>query len=151
MIADTKTALRLTRIVNADPQTAFDAWTLPEHIRRWSCPEGHRVAVSEVDLTVGGGYLLQMTSDDGLTHTAFGTYREIDPPHRLVYTWDWKEDDHKVGETLVTVEFREHERGTEVVLTHEAFPAEEATQAHVEGWESCLDKLERHLAPATVS
>ena len=99
------------------------------------------------DLTVGGGYKLRMTNDEGLTHTAVGTYREIDRPGRLVYTWDWLEDDHKVGESLVTVEFRPHADGTEVVLTHEGFPAAEATEAHVEGWTSCLEKFERHLAP----
>lgn len=149
MIADTKTALRLSRVVRVDPQAAFDAWTQPEQIRRWACPEGHTVAESQVDLRVGGAYLLEIRSDDGATHTAYGVYREVDRPGRLVYTWDWKEDDHQVGETVVTVEFRPHERGTEVVLTHEGFPAEEATEAHVEGWTGCLEKLERHLGGAS--
>ena len=104
---------------------------------------------SQVDLTIGGSYLLKMENDEGLNHTAFGVYREVDPPHRLVYTWEWEEEEHKVGETLVTVEFREHAQGTEVILIHEAFPAEEATQAHLEGWTSCLDKFERRFEPAS--
>ncbi len=147
MIADTRTALRLTRIVKADPQTAFDAWTQPEQIRRWACPEGHTVADSQVDLTVGGRYLLKMRNDaEGSFHTAVGAYREIDAPRRLVYTWDWVEEDHHMGgDTLVTVEFRPHAEGTEIVLTHEAFPAEEITELHVEGWESCLDKYVAHF------
>ena len=65
MIAETKTALRLSRIVNADPRAAFDAWTQPEQIRRWACPEGLSVADSQVDLTVGGRFLLKMEGEDG--------------------------------------------------------------------------------------
>lgn len=148
MIQDTKTALRLTRIVNADPRTAFDAWTQPEQIRHWACPEGHSIVDSQVDLAVGGRYLLKMKNEQGAAHTAVGVYRQVDPPHRLVYTWDWEEEDHKVGETVVTVEFHQHGQGTEIVLTHEAFPAGEATQAHLEGWSSCLDKFERRFHAA---
>ncbi len=150
MIADIPTALRLTRVVNADPQTAFDAWTQPEQIRRWACPEGHSVVDSQVDLRVGGEYVLKMRNDaEGSFHTAVGTYREIDAPRRLAYTWDWVEDDHKMDtETLVTVEFRHHADGTEVVLSHEAFPNAEITGLHVEGWESCLGKYEAHFAGA---
>ncbi len=155
MIADARTALHLTRIVNADPQTAFDAWTQPEHIRHWACPEGATVADSQVDLTVGGSYVLKMRNDEqGIFHTAVGTYREIDPPNRLVYTWDWVEDDHRMDtETLVTVEFRPHADGTEVVLTHEAFPTEEITDLHGEGWESCLAQYVGYFTgrPATAS
>ena len=144
MTIDTQTALQLTRIINVDPATAFDAWTQPEHIRRWSCPEDHTVSDSRVDLTVGGDYKLQMQSPEG-THTARGTYREIDRPHRLVYTWDWDEEGFQMGETVVTVEFQAHEAGTQVTVTHEGFPAPEATEEHLKGWESCLDGLERHL------
>lgn len=152
MTEATKTALRLSRIVNADPQTAFEAWTQPEQIRNWACPEGLTVLDSQVDLTVGGSYVLQMGDPEGGTHTAIGTYREIDPPRRLVYTWDWIEDEHRMDlETVVTVEFHSRDGGTEVVLTHEAFPNTEATDAHDEGWSSCLDKFAGHLTAAADS
>ena len=41
----------------------------------------------------------------GKVYHAFGTYREVDFPRRLVYTWDLEEAEDWVGETLVTVEF----------------------------------------------
>ena len=56
------------------------------------------------DFRVGGSYTIAMRVD-GNDHTAIGTYKEIDAPNRLVYTWDWKEEDNRMGETLVTVEF----------------------------------------------
>ena len=71
---------------------------------------------------------------EGADYTAIGTYKEIDAPSRLVYTWDWKEEDHSVGETLVTVEFEAHGDATEIVLLHEGFPAVEAKEGHEQGW-----------------
>lgn len=137
------TALRLTRTFGAAPDRVFEAWTQPEHMKRWACPEGAQLEVVEVDLRVGGAYTLGMRTSEGLTHTAYGTYREVDVPRKLVYTWDWKEEDQRMGETLVTVLFNDApDGGTEVVLTHEGFPAEEAKAGHEEGWGSCFTKLQ---------
>ena len=74
--------------------------------------------------------------------TASGTYREIDAPNRLAYTWDWDDPGHAVGETLVTVEFNDMDGATEVVLTHDLFPSAEAKDGHAQGWVSCLNRFE---------
>ena len=145
MSVDTIKSLRITRLIKADRQAVWDAWTKPEHVKKWSCPEPGGVREIDADLRVGGAYTLTM-SVDGKVHTAFGTYREVDPPNRLVYTWDWKEKDNAVGETLVTVEFEERGDATRVVLVHEGFPAAEATQGHDEGWSACLAHLETLFA-----
>jgi uncharacterized protein YndB with AHSA1/START domain len=50
-----------------------------------------------------------------------------------------------VGETLVTVEFRDRGQSTEVILTHELFPNAEARDEHTKGWSGCLDRLLRAL------
>lgn len=47
-----------------------------------------------------------------------GTYRVLDPPRKLVYTWLW-ETDLEAAETLVTVEFHDRGGSTEIVLTRE--------------------------------
>ena len=83
---------------------------------------------------------------DGNSHTAFGTYREVEEPRRLVYTWDWREESDAMGETVVTVEFNEVDGGTEVVLVHEGFPAVEAKEGHDQGWALCLSHFEALFA-----
>ncbi len=143
MNTDTRTFLQVSRLINADPNTVFRAWTEPEHLKQWSCPESATVVDAQVDLTVGGAYRLRMQGGDGAVHTATGRYREIDRPRRLVYTWDWEEEDSRVGETLVTVEFTDLGGTTEVVLTHELFPTAEAKAGHEQGWTSCLNRLEQ--------
>ncbi|NNK49381.1 MAG: SRPBCC domain-containing protein, partial [Gemmatimonadetes bacterium] len=91
MTTQTAGTLQVTRIVAAKPETVFDAWTQPEHIRRWSAPEGMDIPISEVDLTVGGRFHLQMRNAEGGAHNARGIYHEIDRPTRLVHSWEWDE------------------------------------------------------------
>ena len=145
MSTETGTSLTLTRVVAATPEAAFQAWTQPEHMRRWACPEGAMVDDVSVDLTVGGAYRIRMLTPDGTVYTAFGEYRTIEPPDRLVYTWDWEESEHAVGETLVTVTFAALGDATEVVLRHEGFPSAQAREGHQKGWGSCLNQFESLL------
>lgn len=134
-------------MIPAPVQDVFDAWTKPELLALWSAPEGIEHISYELDLRVGGSYTLKMTSPEGGFHTAHGKYLEINAPNRLVYTWDWKEDDYRMDvDTVITVEFIAVGDATEVLLTHDRFPAEEAVQGHNEGWTSCLDRLEALLA-----
>lgn len=141
MSVDTSGIVHLTRTIAADRQAVWEAWTQPEHMRQWSCPAPGGAKEVVTDLRVGGSFRIRMLVD-GKQHNAFGTYREIDEPSRLVYSWDWEEEDNAMGETLVTVEFREVEGGTEVVLRHEGFPVEDARKGHEEGWTACLTHFE---------
>jgi uncharacterized protein YndB with AHSA1/START domain len=81
---------------------------------------------------------------DGEVFYLSGTFREIRPPERLVYTWVWEGNPER-GETLVTVEFRTRGKATEVRLTHELFPTAKVRDDHEKGWGSCLDKLAKAL------
>ncbi len=135
-------ALRLPRVIAADPETVFAAWTKPEHMTRWSAPEGMDIPSVEVDLCVGGHFRLTMRNAEGQEFTGVGEYREIDPPRRVVYTWDWEQGEYEVGETLITVDFNAVDGGTEVVMRHELLPTEKAAADHTQGWTSCLNRLE---------
>ena len=135
-------ALRLTRMIAADPETVFAAWTEPEHMKHWSAPEGMDVPFIEVDLKVGGRFRLTMRNAEGSEFKAFGEYREVDPPERVSYTWDWENPEFQMGETLITVDFNPVEGGTEVVMRHELIPTEKFAADHTQGWTSCLNRLE---------
>ena len=142
MSTETGTSLRVSRIIKAAPETVFLAWTEPDQMSQWSAPEGMSIA-AEVDLEVGGSYRVRMTSPEGQEYNAVGTYREIDRPKRLVYTWAWEEKENDVGETVVTVEFNAMGDSTEVVVTHELFPDAKARDDHEQGWTSCINRLEK--------
>lgn len=134
-------SLRLTRLIQADPATVFEAWTDPAKLALWSAPEGMDIE-AEVDLRVGGSYRILMKGSDGGVFTAVGEYREIDPPNRFSYTWKWEEAGNDHYDTLVTAEFHDRDDATEVALFHELFPDAEIAGKHDEGWTSCLNRLE---------
>ena len=141
MSVGTMNELKMTRTIKADQQAVWDAWTQPEHMKRWACPDPTGVRDVETDLRVGGAYRIVMEVE-GNSHIAFGTYREIDPPNRIVYTWDWEDSENAMGETVVTVDFRATGDSTEVVLVHSGFPAVEAKEHHEQGWGACLMHFE---------
>jgi uncharacterized protein YndB with AHSA1/START domain len=70
-----------------------------------------------------------------------GTYREVQPPAKLVFTWRWEKPETDIGESLVTIEFYDRGSVTEVILTHEQLPNQAAYQQHQQGWSSIFDKL----------
>lgn len=137
MSVETAGVVRVTRVIRADRRRVWDAWTQPEHMKHWACPVPGGFRGVSCDLRVGGAFELRMEID-GKPHTAFGTYREVVEPSRLVYSWDWREEDSAMGETLVTVEFSDIDGGTEVSVLHEGFPVAEARDGHEEGWTACL-------------
>ena len=132
--------LHLRRTFTATPTRVFRAWTEPAEMKQWKAPAEGTVPVAEVDLRVGGRYRIDMRMPDGSEHRVTGTYREVDPPRKLSYTWFW-ETNADMGETLVTVEFRDLGGSTEVVLTHDLFPTDQDRQTHEQGWVGSLDKL----------
>ena len=146
MSTSTRHTLNLVRTIEATPERVFAAWTEPAQMKHWHAPEGVEVVSATVDLRVGGAYHVQMRDPDGQSFNVRGVYREIDPGARLVYTWNWDEPDHDVGESIVSVSFHAVREGTRVDLVHDLFPTEEFRKSHDEGWTSCLTRLGKLFA-----
>ncbi|MGH7593955.1 MAG: SRPBCC family protein [Gemmatimonadales bacterium] len=140
--------LQVRRIFSAPPERVFRAWTTPEELKRWHAPGPLSCVLAEVDLRVGGKFRIHMRQPDGVEHRVGGTYRIVEPPHRLVYSWKWEtiSSNNDLGESLVTLEFLGHGNGTELVLTHEGFVNDEARTRHEHGWAGILDKLQADIA-----
>jgi uncharacterized protein YndB with AHSA1/START domain len=135
--------LEVRRTFNAPRQRVFDAWTKAEEMKKWAAPGDMNVAVAEVDLRVGGKYRLHLRNPNGTEHRAFGVYQVVEPPKKLVYTWSWGETMPGIIDTVVTVEFHERGKATEVVLRHDGLATAAERKGHEDGWVRCMDKLER--------
>lgn len=134
--------LRIQRTFKASREKIFSAWTDPQELKNWWGPAGYTTPSAEIDLRVGGAYRIAMRSPEGVMYDLYGVYQVVEPPSKLVYTWNWRGthmDD--IGETLVTVEFRNARQGTEIILTHERFPSQKACDEHDRGWNATLDRL----------
>lgn len=138
--------LQVTRTIKARRPRVFDSWTKPELMQRWFAPGEMTVANASADLRVGGEYRVEMQGVDGFVHIAGGVYKKIVTNELLSFTWGASCDSGNAGnETLVTVEFKDVEGGTELTLTHEHFTSAEAAAKHQHGWDGCLENLEKFL------
>jgi uncharacterized protein YndB with AHSA1/START domain len=98
------------------------------------------------DLRVGGRWRSEGKGKDGQPFHVEGEFLEIDPPHRLVHTWQpvWEP-----GETT-TVSYRLEAitTGTRVTIRHEGFGARaDSCSGHAAGWQRVLGWLGAHLMP----
>ncbi len=121
--------LVVTRIFDAPPRIVFEAWTRPEHMTRWWIPKSMPMALLsiEMDVRVGGGYRLVFGHGEGQTMAFFGSYLEVDPPSRLV----WSNDESDDG-AVTTVTFED--KGGQTLLTlHELYPTTAARDEALEG------------------
>jgi uncharacterized protein YndB with AHSA1/START domain len=124
------------REIAAPAQELFDAWLDPASLAVWMRPGGMPRATVKTDPRVGGSFEIVMHAESGpIPHT--GTYKEIDRPRRLVFTWN--SPAAKQIDSLVTVEFRPARGATEIVLTHEKLPSAESAGMHTKGWSDILE------------
>jgi len=142
-------AIAITRTFDAPREAVFAAWTDPAQFSRWLGPGDVRAEVVTLDPRVGGSYRIVMHDIPGGGHHAVrGTYREFDPPSRLVFTWAWEQDAEtkRAGhETLVTMTLRALGGRTELTLRHERFESETSRDGHNRGWNGCFEKLANYL------
>jgi|SRR5690606_11977535 len=138
--------LVVKRTVNGPARLVFEAWTTPELFQQWWVPKSYGLTLlsCELDVRVGGKYRLVFRHGDS-TMAFFGTYLEVTPPTRLV--WTNEEGD---GETVTTVTFDEKDGRTSLVV-HDLYPSKEALDAAIAsgatgGMPDQLDQLEEFLA-----
>lgn len=115
----------ITRTVAAPPRIAFEAWTAPEHLRRWWAPKSRGVTLSEchVDLRPGGSYRYVMRRDNGQEMAFSGTYSDVSPPRRLAYT-EIFEPMRQMGGVDVIVTFDAAEGGT-CIVSRSTYPSKQ--------------------------
>ena len=139
-------SLLISRTYPASVERVFKAWTDANQLGQWFAPTDDYTTRASVDLQVGHEYRIAITHKGGNVHTILGTYRLIDPPRKLVYTWRW--EGGPMADTLVTVDFAPDGEATKVTITHEQFMNTEDRDKHNEGWNGCLNRLQRTLTTA---
>ena len=123
--------LKIERIIKAPRERVSKRGPIRNKSNNGSCREkaGDVTCPSaKCDPRVGGRYRIQTRKADGEFFTAAGTYREVKPPERLVFTWAWEKDGSEADfgelepdETLVTIDFLARGNDTLIVFTHERF------------------------------
>lgn len=119
------------RLIDATPEEAFALFTEPERLRRW------QAVSAAVDLRVGGEYRFTVTPG----HISSGTFTEVVPGKRVVFTWGWVgAEDLPPGASTIVVELEPAGDKTLVRLTHQGLTPDQAT-GHTEGWTHFMERL----------
>lgn len=137
--------LTVRRVIAAPAAQLFDAWTQETALLQWWGPKGVRCTRAEIDLRVGGSYQIVNSLPDGTEVLIFGAFETVQPPSKLVYSWQ-TEPGAAIAER-VTVEFVPRTEGTEVVIHHERISDPVTRDRHSEGWAGCLDGLAAFARP----
>ncbi|WP_196259179.1 SRPBCC family protein [Pelagibacterium limicola] len=148
MAPQTRPELTIRRKFSAPRGLVFRAWTDPDQLKLWCCPTGFTIPHSEADIRIGGDYRSCMRSPEGDEYWTGGTYLEIVPDEKVVFTHSWLDDaGQKTHDTTVTVTLTDAEGGgTSLTLHQSFFLSESARDGHEEGWNSTLDALSEYLA-----
>lgn len=121
--------------IAARPETVFSFFTDPEKLVRW---KGRQAMLAPEP---GGIYRVDFDGHD----VARGTFIEVVPHQRIVFSWGWEAEGSPLppGASRVEVTFSPERGGTRVRLRHSGLPDEQARHSHAEGWEHFLPRLVR--------
>ncbi|MER7249797.1 SRPBCC domain-containing protein [Kribbella sp. NPDC000426] len=136
------TEIRIERVLPATIGRVYDAWTRAELLARWYCPNPKLDLLVQADVRVGGEYVVEMGP-----HVVRGSYLEVEPPSRLVFSWKW--DGTEDEPTRVEVALTEVADGTRMVLSHTGFADAEDAANHRLGWEPEVGRLVALLESVT--
>jgi uncharacterized protein YndB with AHSA1/START domain len=139
--------LVVTRTINGPARLVFEAWTKPELFKQWWVPKscGLSLLSCELDARVGGKYRLVFRHGASESMAFFGTYLEVTPHSRLVWT---NEEGGDAGQ-VTTVTFEE-KAGKTLLVLHDLYPSKEALDAAIAsgstgGMPEQLDELDELL------
>jgi uncharacterized protein YndB with AHSA1/START domain len=139
-----KLSLEIKRLIKAPRDRVYAAWTDPAQLKQWFGPENVQTRDLIADARVDGTFRWDLINSEGEEMTIRGKYLELQPNKKIVFTWQWDDDETWKNQiSVVSVELEDRDGRTELRLTHEQLPSEESRDGHTGGWNSAFDKLER--------
>lgn len=158
-IVNIANGIQIERYFDASREQIWRALIDPGMLKQWWGPKDFSAPIIQVDLRIGGKYLFCMRAPDGKDYYSTGTFQEIMPPTRLVYTDSFADPNGNIvsaeyygfdpswpTELIITMMLDEVEKGvTRLTLIHTGLPDGENRDQSAEGWNQSFDKLETSL------
>lgn len=135
----TDLTVKINKVIDAPIGKVFDAWLDPKTLSQFILPmPGMEEPEVENEAREGGNFTIIMkVGDDKVLHA--GKYLQIDPPKKLVFTW---ESPVSTDDSIVTLNFTDlGDSRTNIELTHIRFIDEDRRSNHEGGWSNILSKL----------
>ncbi|HEX6375687.1 MAG TPA: SRPBCC family protein [Allosphingosinicella sp.] len=81
-----ETDLVVERLLDAPRARVWEAWSTPEHLKRWWAPKPYETPEVEMDLRPGGIFYTRMTGPDGFEAAGTGCFLEVVEGEKVVWT-----------------------------------------------------------------
>jgi len=122
--------------IAASPETVWEFLVDEEKATRWMGE------TASFDVRPGGGYRVGVIPG----HTASGEFVELDPPHRLVFTWGWEPGPEggnpvRPGSSTIEIDLVPEGDGTTLRFVHRDLPTAASAESHAHGWDHYLERL----------
>lgn len=149
--------LIITRMFNAPQSLVWQAWSQPEHFKKWWGPKEFSCPDAEIDFRVGGKFLASMMDEKGSKIWSTGTYKVIDPENKIVFSDCFSNEKGEIVsseeygmkgvpmEMEVTVLLMETGGKTEMTIIHKGLPAGEHLEGANIGWNTSIDKMQEFV------
>jgi uncharacterized protein YndB with AHSA1/START domain len=139
--------VRLHRVLATRPEKVYRAFVEPDAIASWLPPFGFLCTVHELEAREGGKHRMSFRNfTTGNSHSFGGTYLELVPGEKLVYT-DSFDDPGMPGEMKVTVTLKAVSVCTELSIEQQGIPDVIPAEACYLGWQESLRKLAKLVEP----
>jgi uncharacterized protein YndB with AHSA1/START domain len=137
------TVAEVRRRLAARPDRVFAAFADAALVARWLTPSPEiRLTVLAFDFRVGGAYRFAYHVPGGEVMVVNGTYQSIEPPSRIVFSWNIEPPDEHAGlQSEVIVAITPLGGGCELHIRHEQLTQAGAVERHRAGWGGALDRL----------
>ena len=140
--------LVLDRYIDAPRDLVWRCWTEPELLVHWFTPAPWKTKSASVDVRPGGASMVVMLSPDGEEFPNPGTYLEVIPGEKLVFTDAYTEAWAPSAKPFMTgiLTFADEGKGTRYRAVVRHWTAEDCKR-HEEmgffpGWNAATDQLE---------
>jgi uncharacterized protein YndB with AHSA1/START domain len=143
----TDTEIRMSRVFDAPRELVFEAHSSAEHMRNWWGPRKYETISAEVDFRPGGKWRVVHRGPDGDEYAFRGEFREIVPPERITWTFEFEGAPGQIS--VETVSFEERDGKTTVSVISD-LGSKEARDAMLEsgmaeGADETYDRLDEYL------
>lgn len=97
------TEIVFDRVFQAPKKLVFEVLTRPEHLKHWWGPRDQTLPVCEMDVRPGGSYRFVARKEGRPDIPFIGTFKEVSPYDRLVFTQKVDIPGINHGEIVVTI------------------------------------------------
>ena len=146
-MSSSSSGVEVRRLLKAPQAKVFAAFADRVLVVQWLRPSPEvKLTALEFDFRPGGAYRFAYDVPDGQRMVVGGTFRTIEVPSRIVFSWLIEPPDEHAGiDSEVTVLLVPRGASTELTIRHAKFGRADADLRHEQGWRGALELLEARL------